>query len=737
MAPLHWQTSLVAVFAAFSHAIPYEEYILAPSSRDLHPVSVYKINGTVNGADTLTGDALGSATFTDDSAVTYDYGKNIGGVVSLTIGEVSDENQYIGVTFSESSLWISGKSSDATADSGVDEILWFQPKKAGTYSARREQDRGAFKYLSLVKNTTGTLEVTQVTTHFTAMPHYADDQMRNYTGYFHCDDELINRVWYAGAYTNQLCTIDPKHGDALIFLDVIFGNMSGDDVGTLPWYNNYTITNGTSALIDGAKRDRLVWAGDYAIAVPGLVVSTNDLVSVQNALISLFDFQNKETGQLPYAGTPFRPTLSLTYHMYTLIGISNYYLYSVSIHLGDDLDFLKSIWDDVKLAANFALSYVDETGLMNATAAPDDWLRFGMGATNSPQATTLRCVTCDKKQHEIFCASPSKEHEIHLKVSKPLTSHQANSILYYTLYQLNILAEALGENDIVDNYTKTAETIKTNINARLWDSSAGLYRDNDTTQLYPQDGNSWAVVANLTLNSTQNQDISEALSKRWGPYGAPAPEAGDAVQPLMESPKSPFISGFELQTHINAGNATRALELVRLMWGFMLDDPRMTNSTFIEGYAFNGEIKYAPYNNDPRISHAHGWATGPTSTLTFLIAGIQLKATGGSKWLIKPSLGDLKTAEAGFKTSLGDFSVSNKKEESGAFEVVFETPEGTEGSLSVEYPDAGGTLTVQSDTTGELKTIEVTVDEENDRVEVGGLSGGKWTAHFTPANCDS
>ncbi|KAK8174814.1 bacterial alpha-L-rhamnosidase domain-containing protein [Phyllosticta citribraziliensis] len=673
----------VVVFAAFSHAIPYEEYILAPSSRDLHPVSVYKINGTVNGADTLTGDALGSATFTDDSAVTYDYGKNIGGVVSLTIGEVSDENQYIGVTFSESSLWISGKSSDATADSGVDEILWFQPKKAGTYSARREQDRGAFKYLSLVKNTTGTLEVTQVTTHFTAMPHYADDQMRNYTGYFHCDDELINRVWYAGAYTNQLCTIDPKHGDALIFLDVIFGNMSGDDVGTLPWYNNYTITNGTSALIDGAKRDRLVWAGDYAIAVPGLVVSTNDLVSVQNALISLFDFQNKETGQLPYAGTPFRPTLSLTYHMYTLIGISNYYLYS------DDLDFLKSIWDDVKLAANFALSYVDETGLMNATAAPDDWLRFGMGGYNI----------------------------------------EANSILYYTLYQLNILAEALGENDIVDNYTKTAETIKTNINARLWDSSAGLYRDNDTTQLYPQDGNSWAVVANLTLNSTQNQDISEALSKRWGPYGAPAPEAGDAV--------SPFISGFELQTHINAGNATRALELVRLMWGFMLDDPRMTNSTFIEGYAFNGEIKYAPYNNDPRISHAHGWATGPTSTLTFLIAGIQLKATGGSKWLIKPSLGDLKTAEAGFKTSLGDFSVSNKKEESGAFEVVFETPEGTEGSLSVEYPDAGGTLTVQSDTTGELKTIEVTVDEENDRVEVGGLSGGKWTAHFTPANCDS
>ena len=47
----------------------------------------------------------------------------------------------------------------------------------------------------------------------------------------------------------------------------------------------------------------------------------------------------------------------------------------------------------------------------------------------------------------------------------------------------------------------------------------------------------------------------------------------------------------------------------------MLDDPRMTNSTFVEGYSATGELHYA-YTNDPRISHAHGWATGPTSSLT-------------------------------------------------------------------------------------------------------------------------
>jgi MoaA/NifB/PqqE/SkfB family radical SAM enzyme len=72
-------------------------------------------------------------------------------------------------------------------------------------------------------------------------------------------DELLNRIWYAGAYTNQICTIDPTHGDALIHIREI--NSSVSDATNVTWYYNTTITNGTSSLVDGAKRDRLVWAG--------------------------------------------------------------------------------------------------------------------------------------------------------------------------------------------------------------------------------------------------------------------------------------------------------------------------------------------------------------------------------------------------------------------------------------------------------------------------------------------
>lgn len=44
-----------------------------------------------------------------------------------------------------------------------------------------------------------------------------------------------------------------------------------------------------------------------------------------------------------------------------------------------------------------------------------------------------------------------------------------------------------------------------------------------------------------------------------------------------------------------------ALDLMRIEWGnYMLDDPRMTNSTFIEGYSADGSLHYSPYSNDPR-----------------------------------------------------------------------------------------------------------------------------------------
>ena len=184
-----------------SVSTPYSEYILAPSSRILYPISVHSVKGSVDDAIALT-TVEGTTVFHDKSAVTLDFGKNIAGIVSIDIRHPSNEDQSIGVTFSESSLWISGEASDATAYAGFDEPLWFSVTRAGNYSASTEHQRGAFRYMSIVKTTKGSVEVNRISIYFTAVPHYLpDDGMRNYSGYFHCDDERLNRVWYAGMYT--------------------------------------------------------------------------------------------------------------------------------------------------------------------------------------------------------------------------------------------------------------------------------------------------------------------------------------------------------------------------------------------------------------------------------------------------------------------------------------------------------------------------------------------------------
>ena len=194
---------------ALAAASQYEEYILAPSSRTIHPVAVYgNVNGTVSGASSIAGSVPGSALFQGaGSAVTYDFGKNIGGLVSLTLGNGTDPDQYVGVTFSESSLWVSGVGCDATEDSGIDEPLWFQPSGPGVYSADRQHERGGFRYLSIIHNTTGNVEVNQISIEFTPMPHYAEDELRNYTGFFHCDGEscVMSRNEHPLTYSQTSC----------------------------------------------------------------------------------------------------------------------------------------------------------------------------------------------------------------------------------------------------------------------------------------------------------------------------------------------------------------------------------------------------------------------------------------------------------------------------------------------------------------------------------------------------
>lgn len=273
------------------------------------------------------------------------------------------------------------------------------------------------------------------------------------------------------------------------------------------------------------------------------------------------------------------------------------------------------------------------------------------------------------------------------------------------------MATVLNDSESAATWSLAASKIKTAANALLWDNSSSLYFDNETTTLHPQDGNAWAIVANLTLTAQQNTDITTALRARWGPYGAPAPEVDSSPATV-----SPFIGYFEATAHYLSNNATAAHELLRTQWGFMMDDPRMTNSTFIEGFAADGGLAYAPYTNDARVSHAHGWSTGPTSLLTFYTAGLRLASAGGRTWTVMPRLGGLTDVEAGYATPAGEFSIKVQADagSESVSALSFSTPEGTMGTVSL--PGVVGSL---CDDAGQQVAL---VDGEAE-----GVPGGDWT----------
>ena len=141
--------------------------------------------------------------------------------------------------------------------------------------------------------------------------------------------------------------------------------------------------------VDGSKRDRTVWAGGLAIAVPSILVSAGDMDGVRNTLqvfyndqvsladvLTIFeaDSQESSSGALPFAGPAINIYNSDTYHMATMIGTYDYFLFT------NDTSFLGAIYSKYPTAMSFIASKIDNTGMLDVTGV-SDWGRLSQAAT--------------------------------------------------------------------------------------------------------------------------------------------------------------------------------------------------------------------------------------------------------------------------------------------------------------------------------------------------------------------
>jgi hypothetical protein len=99
----------------------------------------------------------------------------------------------------------------------------------------------------LISNGTTTVQISDISLEIGFQPTWSN--LRAYQGYFHSNDELLNRIWYAGAYTLQTNSVPVNTGRQVPF--VVNG-----------WANNGTL--GPGGKLIPIIKGYFVWEGAEA-----------------------------------------------------------------------------------------------------------------------------------------------------------------------------------------------------------------------------------------------------------------------------------------------------------------------------------------------------------------------------------------------------------------------------------------------------------------------------------------
>lgn len=257
--------------AAFSGL--WDSYIYAPKSRDVEPKKVLSTDAlsstTYNGSISLNGNG---------SQAVLDFGIEVGGITSLKY--TIEGTGHLGLAWTEAKNYIGTESDFSNGGSTPDGHLMVNltSSGSGSYEVPLVKLRGGFRYLTLflLTDADASITISDVSLEISFQPTWSN--LRAYQGYFYSSDDTLNKIWYGGAYTLQTNSVPVDTGRRVPFI-------------SNSWANDGLLGNGSTIIVDGAKRDRAVWPGDMGIAVPAAFYSIGDLDSVKNALQVMYDHQ--------------------------------------------------------------------------------------------------------------------------------------------------------------------------------------------------------------------------------------------------------------------------------------------------------------------------------------------------------------------------------------------------------------------------------------------------------------
>lgn len=616
--------------------------------------------------------------------LTVDLGVNTGGVVE--VGVLRSDGTPFRIGYSEGRRFLRAAGDiqpkgNLPTTFGIDDDPdnrndVFRPT-AGTTALTLQSPavRGAQRWLHLQVEGEGsvTLDFVRV-----AVTHARPD----YDGWFHSSDDVLNRVWFASAYTNNVATVrDVNRRTPFVY-------------------------------VDGAKRDRLIWNMDAVRAeITGYYLSERGAEYARNTLNALA-CQQRADGLIPPAsqisitcpendpgppdgpppGSP-PPDILFTKDLVQVPAYSSAWvigLYEYWRHTGDD-EFVRPLMP----VARRALRFFDERlvgGLFPAQ-------------TQGPEITW------------------------HIDPAAGFDTY-TNMTYFEALEKWASVERVLGDTDRAGRYDRDAQAMRKAIFARLWDPAAEAFVVNDVNPLrnHTSDVNVLAAEVGLVKGDAADRLLDYVARTHHSAYGTLLSEYPEG-DPTVSQFNATYVMSPEVTTRFAHGDASGALRVLRTGYKHMVDsDP----GTIWERIGVNGgpwfkgpDTPDGVHGTNNFTSLAHPMASAVPG-LSSQVLGISPQTPGYETWRIAPQAGDLTFAQGAAPTPHGQIAARwERAADTSSFRLTVDGPGNRRGTVRVPLLGADRTIAMDGravwDGTRAVGNISVT--RVGDAVEFTDVRG--------------
>jgi hypothetical protein len=405
----------------------------------------------------------------------------------------------------------------------------------------------------------------------------------------------------------------------------------------------------TSLCLDGGKRDRLVWTGDFYHTVNVVASSTALWDHLLGTIDFVFKRQKKETPFKdlvpisPFMGSPPEYEVTglygglLDYQDLFLAGVADFYRYT------GQSEQLKSYWPNIKALAAAKLEFIDPySGLVGSS--PD------------------------------FAQIPISNF------LGPVNGTAVTAVFAYALKELVPLAHAIGDTASAELYETTSASLIKAINDKLWNPTLGTYSLSlDAPSNYSLTAIGWAILAGAANTSQVTSSFAKLDELKCGiGYRTISSEACTEDYQLSPNTNGFLLNAlFKAQRDLGVRNLTIARSQLEDFWPAML-----TQNEYYSGASW----EYVHPDGSPGLNRftslSHPWGAAPTYVLPEYVLGISATSAGYKSWSFTPMLEglDIEFAKGTVVTAYGDINASWQVE-GEVLVVETNVPRGTSATL--------------------------------------------------------